>query len=125
MADEAERLAALRDRLLSRLAAAVPGLRVNGSRAHRLPGNLNLAFPGMRAETLLAALPDLCLSTGSACSSAAVEPSYVLRAMGIPPDIAAGSLRIGIGRFTSAAEIDTAAAMLIAALVRRSEHQNA
>ena len=125
LADEAERLAALRDRLLTRLAAAVPGLRVNGSRAHRLPGNLNLAFPGMRAETLLAALPDLCLSTGSACSSVAVEPSYVLRAMGIPPDIAAGSLRIGIGRFTSAAEIDTAAAMLIAALVRRSEHQNA
>ncbi len=125
MAAETARLAALRDRLLARLRAAIPGIALNGSRDHRLAGNLNLAFPGARAETLLAALPDLCLSTGSACSSAAIEPSYVLRAMGIAPEIAAASLRIGIGRFTSAAEIDTAAEMLIAAHARQSEPQNA
>ncbi len=125
MAAETARLAALRDRLLARLRAAIPGIALNGSRDHRLAGNLNLAFPGARAETLLADLPDLCLSTGSACSSAAIEPSYVLRAMGIAPEIAAASLRIGIGRFTSAAEIDTAAEMLIAAHARQSEPQNA
>ncbi len=125
MAAETARLAALRDRLLARLRAAIPGIALNGSREHRLAGNLNLAFPGARAETLLADLPDLCLSTGSACSSAAIEPSYVLRAMGIAPEIAAASLRIGIGRFTSAAEIDTAAEMLIAAHARQSEPQNA
>lgn len=125
MAAETARLAALRDRLLARLRAAIPGIALNGSRDHRLAGNLNLAFPGARAETLLADLPDLCLSTGSACSSAAIEPSYVLRAMGIAPEIAAASLRIGIGRFTSAAEIDTAADMLIAAHARQSEPQNA
>ena len=125
MAAETARLAALRDRLLARLRAAIPGIALNGSREHRLAGNLNLAFPGARAETLLADIPDLCLSTGSACSSAAIEPSYVLRAMGIAPEIAAASLRIGIGRFTSAAEIDTAAEMLIAAHARQSEPQNA
>ncbi len=124
MAAEAARLAGLRDRLLARLGDAIPGISVNGSREHRLAGNLNLAFPAARAETLLADLPDLCLSTGSACSSAAVEPSYVLGAMGVPAEVAARSLRIGIGRFTSAAEIDLAAAMLIAAHARNSEPQS-
>ena len=124
MAAEAERLAGLRERLLARLDDAIPGISVNGSREHRLAGNLNLAFPAARAETLLADLPDLCLSTGSACSSAAVEPSYVLGAMGVPAEVAARSLRIGIGRFTSAAEIDLAAAMLIAAHARNSEPQS-
>ena len=124
MAAEAERLAGLRERLLARLSDAIPGISVNGSREHRLAGNLNLAFPAARAETLLADLPDLCLSTGSACSSAAVEPSYVLGAMGVPAEVAARSLRIGIGRFTSAAEIDLAAAMLIAAHARNSEPQS-
>jgi len=124
MAAEAERLAGLRERLLARLSDAIPGISVNGSREHRLAGNLNLAFPAARAETLLADLPDLCLATGSACSSAAVEPSYVLGAMGVPAEVAARSLRIGIGRFTSAAEIDLAAAMLIAAHARNSEPQS-
>ncbi|WP_287849529.1 cysteine desulfurase family protein [Acidiphilium sp.] len=124
MAAEAVRLAGLRERLLARLQDAIPGIAVNGSREHRLAGNLNLAFPGARAETLLADLPDLCLSTGSACSSAAIEPSYVLRAMGIAPESAARSLRIGIGRFTSATDIDIAADLLIAAHARNSERQS-
>ncbi len=115
MADEAVRLAALRATLLRRLDDAVPGLAVNGTMEARIPGNLNLTFPAAPAQALMAAAPDLCVSTGSACASAAIEPSYVLRAMGLTDDAASRTLRIGIGRFTSAADIDYAAAALAAA----------
>ena len=112
MASEAARLALLRDRFLVRLEALVPGLVVNGSRSARIPGNLNLTFPAATAADLMAAAQVLCVSTGSACSSAALEPSYVLRALGLSDAQAARSLRIGIGRFTSPADIDFAAAAL-------------
>ncbi|GIX08751.1 cysteine desulfurase family protein [Elioraea sp.] len=115
MAAEAARLASLRDSLHRRLAEALPGLRLNGSAAARIPGNLNLTFPRTPAADLMARAPDLCVSTGSACSSAAIEPSYVLRALGLSDEEAARTLRIGLGRFTSAADIDYAAAALIAA----------
>ena len=115
MAEEAPRLGALRARLLARLRTAIPELIVNGSMDARLPGNLNLTFPAATAAALMEACPELCVSTGSACSSATIEPSYVLRAMGIADAAAARSLRIGIGRFTSPAEIDFAAAALAAA----------
>jgi cysteine desulfurase len=115
MAEEATRLAGLRGRLLDRLRAAMPDIRMNGSEAARIPGNLNLTFPDVTAAELMARIPDLCVSTGSACSSAAIEPSYVLRAIGLPDEAAARTLRIGIGRFTSAADIDYAAAALSAA----------
>jgi cysteine desulfurase len=115
MEDEAERLAGLRERLLGRLRADMPGIRVNGSEQARIPGNLNLTFPDMTAAELMARVPDLCVSTGSACSSAAIEPSYVLRAIGLTDAAAARTLRIGMGRFTSAADIDYAAASLSAA----------
>jgi cysteine desulfurase len=115
MHDEGARLAALRATLLRLLDDAVPGLAVNGSMDARIPGNLNLTFPAATARALMAAAPELCVSTGSACSSAAIEPSYVLRAMGLTDEAAARSLRIGIGRFTSAADIDYAAAALAAA----------
>jgi cysteine desulfurase len=115
MADEAERIMALRSRLLGHLSEAIVGVRVNGTMTARIPGNLNLTFPAMAAADLMKAVPDLCVSTGSACSSAAVEPSYVLRALGLSDDEAARTLRIGIGRFTSAADIDYAAASLAAA----------
>jgi cysteine desulfurase len=115
MAEEAKRLAALRERLLDRLRADMPGLVVNGSEQARIPGNLNLTFPGATAAELMARVPDLCVSTGSACSSAAIEPSYVLRAIGLTDDAATRTLRIGMGRFTSAADIDYAAAALAAA----------
>lgn len=114
-AAEAARVGALRDDLLARLATALPGLRVNGSGAARLAGNLNVTFPAARALDLMAAAPDLCVSTGSACSSAAIEPSYVLAAIGLSADEAARTLRIGIGRFTSAADVAQAAELLIAA----------
>jgi cysteine desulfurase len=115
MATEAERIAVLRLGLLERLRQDIPGLQVNGSVQARIAGNLNLTFPGATAAALMAAMPDLCVSTGSACSSAEIEPSYVLRALGLSDKQAARTLRIGIGRFTSAAEIDYAAAALSAA----------
>jgi cysteine desulfurase len=115
MAEEAVRCAGLRTTLLRRLQQAIPGIAVNGSMKARIPGNLNLTFPAASAQALMAAAPDLCISTGSACTSAEIEPSYVLRAMGVPDDAAGRTLRIGIGRFTSAADIDYAASALAAA----------
>lgn len=114
MDGEAARLAALRDRLLAGLRRHIPGLQVNGSIRHRIPGNLNVTFPA-RALDLMRAVPELCVSTGSACSSAEVEPSYVLRALGLTDAAAARTLRLGLGRFTSAADVDYAAEALSAA----------
>ena len=122
MAEEAARVGGERDRLLAALRRGVPGLSVNGSMAHRLAGNLNLAFPGASAQALIAAVPDLCVSTGSACSSAEVEPSHVLRAMGLTDTEARSSLRLGLGRFTSAADVDFAAALLAAAYRDETNH---
>ncbi len=115
MAEEAERLTALRDSLLTRLRAAIPGLIVNGSVDARIAGNLNLTFPAATAAEIMERAPGLCVSTGSACSSAEIEPSYVLAAMGLSPEAAERSLRIGLGRFTSPADIDDAVAALVAA----------
>lgn len=122
MAEEAARLAGLRARLLAGLQAAIPGIAVNGSLTARIPGNLNLTFPAASAPALIAACPDLCVSTGSACSSAGVEPSYVLRAMGLSDEAARGTLRIGLGRFTSPADIDFAVAALAAAHASVASH---
>ena len=120
MGADAERLATLRDRLLAGLRRGLPGLSVNGSWDHRIPGNLNLTFP-VPALSVLRATPELCASTGSACSSTEVEPSYVLRAMGLSDAAAARTLRLGLGRFTSAAEVDYAADALIAAVQLHAE----
>ncbi|MBC7635355.1 MAG: aminotransferase class V-fold PLP-dependent enzyme [Acetobacteraceae bacterium] len=111
MAADTVRIGALRDRMLTGLNAAIPGITINGSVGARIAGNLNLTFPGADAIGLMAAMPELCVSTGSACSSAEVEPSYVLRALGLSDDQAGRTLRVGIGRFTSAAEIDAAVAL--------------
>jgi cysteine desulfurase len=115
MAEDAARIGALRERLLGRLAAAIPGLRLNGSTAARIAGNLNLSFPLATAAELMRLCPDLCVSTGSACASAELEPSTVLTALGLAPAVAARTLRIGIGRFTTAADVDHAADALAAA----------
>ena len=113
--EEQFRLQILRDRLLDRLMRGVPGLVVNGSLTHRIPGNLNLRFPNRSAAGIIERAPELCLSTGSACSSAEIEPSRVLRAMGLSRDEAARSLRLAIGRFTSPAELDQVADILVRA----------
>jgi cysteine desulfurase len=115
MADETARIVGLRASLLDDLQAAIPGLTVNGSLGARIAGNLNLTFPRTTAADLMKRVPDLCVSTGSACSSAEVEPSYVLRALGLSDEAASRTLRVGIGRFTSAADIEYAAAALAAA----------
>jgi cysteine desulfurase len=109
MAQDAIRIAALRDQLHAALAQSIPALQLNGSAGARIAGNLNLTFPARDAQALMAENPDICVSTGSACSSAAIEPSYVLRAMGLSDEEASRSLRIGIGRFTSPSDIDFAA----------------
>jgi len=112
---EQTRIASLRDRLYAGLSARVPGLAMNAPTAPRLGGNISARFPGVRALDLIAACPDLAISTGSACTSADITPSHVLTALGLTPAEAASSLRIGIGRFNSPADIDTAIAQLCAA----------
>ncbi len=112
MKADTDRIAALRDRFFHALAEAIPGVRQNNAQAPHIAGNLSLRFPGRRATDILAACPTLCLSTGSACTSADLTPSHVLTAMDLTRAEAASSLRVGIGRFTSAADIDTAAALL-------------
>ena len=107
MARENERVAALRDRLWSHL-KQIPGSRLNGTLRSRLPGNLNVAFGGVDGETLLMALDDVAVSSGSACTSATVEPSHVLRAMAVPDDLAGSSLRFTVGRFTTVEDVDFA-----------------
>lgn len=125
MAEEAERIGGLRARLLRQLQDGLPGIVVNGSMTARIPGNLNLTFPSATAQELMRRSPDLCVSTGSACSSAVVEPSYVLRALGLSDEAASRTLRIAIGRFTSPADVDFAAAALIAAHAGAPAHAEA
>jgi len=113
---DAGRIAGQRDRFFAALSAEIPGLRLNGHATARVAGNLNLSFPGgVDAQALMRAAPGLCVSTGSACSSAEIEPSYVLAALGIPEAQARATLRMGFGRFTSPAEADQAALLLAAA----------
>jgi cysteine desulfurase len=108
LADEAPRIGNLRDQLEHGLMAAIPGLRRNGDLANRLPNNCSLTFPGLDADALIVNTPDLALSTGSACTSGALEPSYVLQEIGLSRQDCYSSLRIGLGRFTSLNEIDQA-----------------
>jgi len=115
---EARRMGALRDRLWRGLLDRIDGLRLNGSADRRLPGNLNFAIEGIDALKLLDALPDIAVSTGSACTSAVVEPSYVLRALGLDDRKAASSVRIGVGRSTSEAEVDFAVEHMAEAVAR-------
>jgi cysteine desulfurase len=122
MDDETIRLASLRDRLWSGLQAAIPGVVLNGPdllRADwRLAANLNLQVPGCDGHSLMVQTPELALSSGSACTATSSEPSHVLRALGLSPDEVRCSLRIGLGRFNTEAEIDQAAELL-ASSVRR------
>jgi cysteine desulfurase len=108
LAVEGPRLGALRDRLENGLIAGIPGTAVNGSRACRVPNTTNISFDGVEAEALLIALDleGIAVSTGSACSSGTLEPSHVLRAMGLPPHRVQSALRFSLGAGTTAAEID-------------------
>jgi len=113
---DAERLANLRDRLLARLREGLPELIVHGCLEHRLPNNLNVSFPGVDGDALLTSLREIAVSSGAACASATREPSHVLRALGVADDLIQASLRFGLGRSNTEAEIDRAAEVTIAAV---------
>jgi len=113
LAVEEPRTAALRDRLERSLFAGLDRLHLNGSRAHRVPGNLNVSFSYVEGEALMMALKDVAVSSGSACTSASLEPSYVLRAMGVGDDLAHSSIRFGLGRFNTDEEVDYVARLVI------------
>jgi cysteine desulfurase len=106
MAAEGERLRALRDRLNEKLHANLDELYINGSMEHRLPHNLNVSFAYVEGESLLMGINDVAVSSGSACTSASLEPSYVLKALGAGDDLAHSSIRFGLGRWTTAEEVD-------------------
>ncbi len=97
---------------LMREIETIPGVEFNGHRAERVPGLLNASFPGVEGESLVTGLPEIAVSTGSACSSATREPSYVLRALGRSTELAQSSLRMSLGRFTTAADVDAAASAI-------------
>jgi cysteine desulfurase len=103
---EAARVLAQRERLRQGLLSALDLVTVNGSLEHRLPGNLNASFAYVEGEALMMAVKDVAVSSGSACTSASLEPSYVLRAMGVSEDLAHSSIRFGLGRFTTDEEVD-------------------
>ena len=121
MDEESARLRRLRDRLRVRLKAELEEVSINGSMRHRLPHNLNMSFAGVESESLMMGMPGVALSSGSACTSAIMEPSYVLKAMGLADDAAAGSIRFGLGRFTTEEEVDCAAAGVIEAVKKLRE----
>jgi cysteine desulfurase len=106
MAEESSRVLALRERLRKGIEARVTNTVVNGSLEHRLPGNLNISFAFVEGEAMMMALKDVAVSSGSACTSASLEPSYVLRALGVAEEMAHTSIRFGLGRFTTEAEVD-------------------
>ncbi len=108
MPEESRRLAALRDRLKDGILQRVDGCRINGGLDHRLPHNISLSFAGVEGESLLMALDDVAVSSGSACTSATLEPSYVLKALGLSDELAHSSLRFGLGRFNTEGEIEYA-----------------
>lgn len=118
MGTEAERLRMLRDRFYRQIKERLPEVYLNGDLEHRLPGNLNLSFAYVEGEGLMMGIKDLCVSSGSACTSASLEPSYVLRALGVDEELAHTSLRIGFGRFTTEQDVDYAVEHIVQAVTR-------
>jgi cysteine desulfurase len=110
---EATRLKKLQERMLKGLQAKLSDIVVNGDMDHRIPGNLNISFAYVEGESLMMGIKNLAVSSGSACTSASLEPSYVLRALGVEEEMAHTSLRIGLGRFTTEHEVDTAVEELV------------
>jgi cysteine desulfurase len=113
MAEESAKLAALRDRLKDKLMTELDEVFINGSWEHRLPHNLNISFAYVEGESMLMGINDIAVSSGSACTSATLEPSYVLKALGMGDDLAHSSIRFGIGRFNTQEEVDYVADRVI------------
>jgi cysteine desulfurase len=116
MAEEAQRQRTLRDRLHERITTGLDQVRLNGHPTERLPNTLNLSFAYVEGEAVMLRMPDVAVSSGSACTSASLEPSFVLRAMGVGDDLAHSSIRFSLGRFNTAEEIDRAAEQVIRAV---------
>jgi cysteine desulfurase len=112
MKSENERIHALSEKFYNAITKAIPEVYLNGDKEHRIPGNLNLSFAYVEGESMIMAIRDLAVSSGSACTSASLEPSYVLRALGVTEDMAHTSIRFGFGRFTTEAEIDYAVSVV-------------
>ena len=123
MADEYQRLRVLRDRLKQRLEEGLDGVHVNGTMEHRLAGNLNVSFERVDGDALLVALPDLAVSTGSACDSHGGGGSHVLRAIGVPAELLQSATSFGLGRFTTEEEVEYAAARVVEAVRRLREQR--
>src|SRR5262249_16185792 len=115
---EGRRIATMRDRLQAKLFAALPEVYGNGSEEHRLPGNLNISFGYVEGRGLMMARKGVAVSSGSACTSASLEPSYVLRALGIGEELAHTSIRFGLGRFNTDEEVDYVADHVIGAVTK-------
>ncbi|MBI5683777.1 MAG: aminotransferase class V-fold PLP-dependent enzyme [Verrucomicrobia bacterium] len=113
MAAETERVGQLRDRLHAKITESLENVFLNGHPTERLAGNLNLSFAGATAEAVMATMKDVAVSSASACTTAAVEPSHVLRAMGVKRSLAHCSIRFGLGRFTTEEEVDYAARRVV------------
>jgi cysteine desulfurase len=121
MPKESCRIAGLRNRLRDGIMGRIDDCCINGSMEHRLPGNLNVSFAHVEGESLLMGLNDVAVSSGSACISAKVEPSYVLKALGVEDDLAHSSIRFGIGRFNTEAEVDYVVDRVVEAVQRLRE----
>ncbi len=121
MAQESSRLAKLRDRLKEKIMSQLDEVYVNGSLEHRLPGNLNMSFLYVEGESLLMGINDIAVSSGSACTSATLEPSYVLKALGLGDDLAHSSIRFGLGRFNTEAEVDYVADRIVTTVKKLRE----
>jgi cysteine desulfurase len=115
------RILGQREHLRKRLTTALEEVQLNGSLEHRLPGNLNLSFAFVEGEALMMAIKDVAVSSGSACTSASLEPSYVLRAMGVGEELAHSSIRFGIGRFNTDEEVDYVADLVISSVRKLRE----
>jgi cysteine desulfurase len=111
----------LSNKLYTKLTESLKDIYLNGDLKHRYPGNLNISFAYVEGESLIMSVKQLAVSSGSACTSASLEPSYVLRALGVDEELAHTSLRIGIGRFTTESEIDYAAETIIKAVNKLRE----
>ena len=118
MAAESERVHYLRDRFYKRITEQLPEVYLNGDLERRIPGNLNISFAYVEGESLVMGIKNLSVSSGSACTSASLEPSYVLRALGVEEELAHTSLRIGLGRFTTEEDVDYAVSEIVAQVKR-------
>jgi cysteine desulfurase len=121
MSTEAVRMAALRDRLKQAIMGQLDEVYINGSLEHRLPNNLNISFAYVEGESLLMGINDVAVSSGSACTSATLEPSYVLKALGVGEDLAHTSIRFGLGRFNTEEEVDYVAQRVVETVSRLRE----